>query len=234
MPLTGEDLHRRRRQDVRELVRNLGARQPELLVGLLVHEVRLAAVVVEELDVLRLGVDARELLAGAERVVDTAPVSRFLSFVRTNAPPLPGFTCWKSMIRHIAPRCSMCIPVLNWFVETMSAMTRGRVAARRRGASMARWLPGAQRSTSRRPQDRDPRPGSRRLGARASSRRCGGSGSSSSIRSPPWRRRRSSCSGAGSAPSTAASSTGCCGRSGRSSSGTPSSGRSSRCRWSAA
>ena len=53
-----------------ELAGDLGPRQAELLVALLVHEVRLAAVVVEELDVLHLGVDARELLAGAERVVD--------------------------------------------------------------------------------------------------------------------------------------------------------------------
>ena len=44
--------------------------KPELLERLLVHEVRLGAVVVEELDVLHLGVDARELLAGAERLVD--------------------------------------------------------------------------------------------------------------------------------------------------------------------
>ena len=26
----------------------------------------------------------------------TAPVRTFLSLVRTKAPPLPGFTCWKS------------------------------------------------------------------------------------------------------------------------------------------
>src|SRR6266446_2512497 len=26
----------------------------------------------------------------------TAPVRKFFSFVRTNAPPLPGFTCWNS------------------------------------------------------------------------------------------------------------------------------------------
>src|SRR5580658_2081260 len=26
----------------------------------------------------------------------TAPLRRFLSLVRTNAPPLPGFTCWNS------------------------------------------------------------------------------------------------------------------------------------------
>ena len=45
-------------------------REPELLVRLLVHEVRLGAVVVEVLDVLHLGVDARELLACAERPFD--------------------------------------------------------------------------------------------------------------------------------------------------------------------
>ena len=45
-------------------------RERELLVRLLVHEMRLVAVVVEELHVLDLGVDARELLAGAERLVD--------------------------------------------------------------------------------------------------------------------------------------------------------------------
>ena len=70
LPLTARICTDRRRQDVRELVGDLGARQAELLVGLLVHEVRLVAVVVEELDVLRLRVHARELLAGAERVVD--------------------------------------------------------------------------------------------------------------------------------------------------------------------
>ena len=65
-----EHLHRARRRQVRELVRDLGVREPELLVRLLVHEVGLGAVVVEELDVLHLGVHARELLPGAERPVD--------------------------------------------------------------------------------------------------------------------------------------------------------------------
>ena len=46
------------------------ARQVELVVGLRVHEDDVVAGVVEVLDVLHLGVDARELLAGAERLVD--------------------------------------------------------------------------------------------------------------------------------------------------------------------
>ena len=29
----------------------------------------------------------------------TAPSSTLRSFVRTNAPPLPGLTCWNSTIR---------------------------------------------------------------------------------------------------------------------------------------
>ena len=62
------------------------------------------AVVVEVLHVLHLGVDARELLAGAERLVDDrARVEAACSFVRTNAPPLPGFTCWNSTMRHTLP-----------------------------------------------------------------------------------------------------------------------------------
>ncbi|SKW11315.1 Uncharacterised protein [Mycobacteroides abscessus subsp. abscessus] len=30
----------------------------------------------------------------------TLPESTFLSFVRTKAGPLPGFTCWNSVICH--------------------------------------------------------------------------------------------------------------------------------------
>src|SRR5256714_10885976 len=51
----------------------------------------------------------------------TAPEPSALSFVRTNAPPLPGFTCWNSTMRQTSRSSSMCIPFLNWFVETVSA-----------------------------------------------------------------------------------------------------------------
>src|SRR5919109_5144191 len=51
----------------------------------------------------------------------TAPLARFLSLVRTNAPPLPGLTCWNSTIRQTSRSTSMCIPLRNWFVETVSA-----------------------------------------------------------------------------------------------------------------
>src|SRR5512134_2985151 len=49
----------------------------------------------------------------------TPPVFTFLSLERTNAPPLPGFTCWNSTIRKIWPSTSMWLPFLNWFVEIM-------------------------------------------------------------------------------------------------------------------
>src|SRR4051794_3452359 len=52
----------------------------------------------------------------------TAPDSNAFSRVRTNAPPLPGFTCWNSTIRKTVPSTSMCMPFLNWLVETISAM----------------------------------------------------------------------------------------------------------------
>src|SRR3712207_1633601 len=57
----------------------------------------------------------------------TAPVSTDFTFVRTNAPPLPGFTCWNSTMRQTPPSSSMCMPFLNWFVETCSATTRSLV-----------------------------------------------------------------------------------------------------------
>src|SRR5438132_460379 len=54
----------------------------------------------------------------------TEPLSIDFTFVRTNAPPLPGLTCWNSTMRHTEPSSSMCIPFLNWFVLTTSATAR--------------------------------------------------------------------------------------------------------------
>ena len=56
----------------------------------------------------------------------TAPSSARLSLVRTNAPPLPGFTCWNSTILKTVPSTSMWVPFLNWLVLIMRA---GRLAA---------------------------------------------------------------------------------------------------------
>ena len=97
-------------------------RERELLVRRLVHEVNLGAVVVEVLHALRLGEDAGELLPARKVFSTTAPVSMFFTFVRTNAPPLPGFTCWNSTMRQTPPSSSICIPFLNWLVLTVSAI----------------------------------------------------------------------------------------------------------------
>src|SRR6476659_11346675 len=51
----------------------------------------------------------------------TEPLVSPFNFVRTNAPPLPGLTCWNSTMRQVWPSSSMCIPLRNWLVETTSA-----------------------------------------------------------------------------------------------------------------
>ncbi len=54
----------------------------------------------------------------------TVPSSILRSLVRTKAPPLPGLTCWNSMIRKIVPSISMCEPFLNWLVLITAANPR--------------------------------------------------------------------------------------------------------------
>ena len=49
----------------------------------------------------------------------TLPSEARRSFVRTNAPPLPGLTCWNSRILKIVPSTSMWLPFLNWLVLMM-------------------------------------------------------------------------------------------------------------------
>src|ERR1041385_7557742 len=49
----------------------------------------------------------------------TAPVLTFRSFVRTNAPPFPGFTCWNSMTWKRLPSRSRVIPRFRSLVDTL-------------------------------------------------------------------------------------------------------------------
>src|SRR5512146_601574 len=77
-------------------------------------------------------VRTRANFSPARKVLSTTePVESAFSFVRTNAPPLPGLTCWNSTIRHTWPSSSMCMPFLNWFVETVSATARNLAAVER-------------------------------------------------------------------------------------------------------
>src|SRR3989442_13027106 len=50
----------------------------------------------------------------------TAPLFRFRSFVRTNAPPLPGLTCWNSITWNNVPSNSRVIPFFRSFVDTLT------------------------------------------------------------------------------------------------------------------
>ena len=54
----------------------------------------------------------------------TDPSSILRSLVRTNAPPLPGLTCWNSTILKILPSISIWEPFLNWLVEITAANPR--------------------------------------------------------------------------------------------------------------
>src|SRR6476646_9919541 len=54
-----------------------------------------------------------------------APSLRRFSFVRTNAPPFPGLTCWKSTTLKTTPSTSMWVPCLNWLVEITTAEGTG-------------------------------------------------------------------------------------------------------------
>src|ERR687894_1172280 len=49
----------------------------------------------------------------------TAPLSMLRKRVLTNAPPLPGLTCWKYKIVNRLPSTRMAVPFLNWLVDIM-------------------------------------------------------------------------------------------------------------------
>src|SRR5215208_6618098 len=71
----------------------------------------------------------RSNFSPARKVLSTTdPEPSDFSFVRTKAPPLPGFTCWNSTIRHVWPSSAMCMPLRNWLVETTSAMSAASLA----------------------------------------------------------------------------------------------------------
>src|SRR3954464_2252513 len=85
----------------------------------------------------------------------TAPSAARRSFERTNAPPLPGLTCWNSRILKTVPSTSMWFPFLNWLVEiTPAEASRARVDATAAGVAAARPLVVASSSGSDRDRGR--------------------------------------------------------------------------------
>src|SRR5687767_8244995 len=65
----------------------------------------------------------------------TLPESTFFNLVRTNAPPLPGLTCWKSTTDHSWPSRLSTMPFLRSFVvATWACLLRARCRPSRAGA----------------------------------------------------------------------------------------------------
>src|SRR5688572_22963705 len=69
----------------------------------------------------RLSMTACWTFSSARNVLSIcAPLRRFRSVVRTKAPPLPGFTCWKSTTWNSPSGRSRLMPRLRSLVETMA------------------------------------------------------------------------------------------------------------------
>src|SRR4029079_4917858 len=68
----------------------------------------------------RLSTLAVSTLVPALKVLSTTlPESTFLSVGRTNAPPLPGLTCWTSTTAHSSPSRLSTKPFFRSFVVAM-------------------------------------------------------------------------------------------------------------------
>src|SRR3954453_13836648 len=74
----------------------------------------------------RLSMVARVTFSSARNVrSSTAPFRTFFSFVRTNAPPLPGFTCWNSTTVTSPSGRSNAMPFFRSLVEMLMPCSFG-------------------------------------------------------------------------------------------------------------
>ena len=65
----------------------------------------------------RLSTLATSTFTPALKVLSTTlPLTTFFSVVRTNAPPLPGLTCWNSTMVHSWPSRDEVMPFFRSFV----------------------------------------------------------------------------------------------------------------------
>src|SRR5436305_13526468 len=94
--------------------------------------------------IVRLSTVAVSTLVPALNVRSTTlPDSTFFSVVRTNAPPLPGLTCWNSTMAHSSPSRLRTRPFLRSFVVAMRGphsflrRFRGRQKCTRQGPSVS-------------------------------------------------------------------------------------------------
>src|SRR5215471_14827052 len=75
----------------------------------------------------RLSMTASGTFSSARNVRSrTAPLRKFFSFVRTNAPPLPGFTCWNSTTVMSPSGRFRAMPFFRSFVETLTGPSSSR------------------------------------------------------------------------------------------------------------
>src|SRR5215471_3261664 len=76
----------------------------------------------------RLSMTASGTFSSARKVRSrTAPLRKFLSFVRTNAPPLPGFTCWNSTTVMRPSGRLRVMPFFNSFVEMLTVCSQHKI-----------------------------------------------------------------------------------------------------------
>src|SRR4051794_26222235 len=87
--------------------------------------------------ILRDSVRTARNFSPARKVLSmTLPSEARRSLVRTNAPPLPGLTCWNSTILKTVPSTSMWAPFLNWLVLITGLRVAARVAPYRDSARL--------------------------------------------------------------------------------------------------
>src|SRR2546423_4151247 len=81
--------------------------------------------------IVRLSTVAVSTLVPALKVLSTTlPDSTFFRVVRTNAPPLPGLTCWNSTTDHSSPSRLRTRPFLRSFVVAITRPAHGFVKGR--------------------------------------------------------------------------------------------------------
>src|SRR5688572_13470984 len=86
----------------------------------------------------RLSITACSTFSSPRKVLSIVdPLRRFFSVVRTKAPPLPGFTCWKSTTWKSPSGRSRDIPRLRSLVETtaIAASSGSDLGGTRQGAA---------------------------------------------------------------------------------------------------
>src|SRR5436309_7749301 len=89
--------------------------------------------------IVRLSTVAVSTLVPALKVLSTTlPESTFFSVVRTNAPPLPGLTCWNSTTDHSSPSRLSTRPFFRSLVVAMSCLDRDAFESDRTSLP-ARW-----------------------------------------------------------------------------------------------